>query len=383
MPAHAAAPENPGNFEIKADGYYGTFRFDFGGDVPIAGSVPDLEGNATVGMVQNEVNSEGIEGQDGDVYSRSIGSLIDASAMDTEIPTHFYAAEQVALPEKADPDTVGVHDLGVPGIGNLRGISSEVKANWNDDVLGHGSQGGVLTELYSGVGQLDLVDAGEVGQLSGILSSMAPVDLPVGDGPLFSMGEGQLLQESGVFGKEDGSQGAYLEVSGRFSDLNLLGGAENGGITVGLAAASDTEEPNAWGRLEATGEPGGASFDYELPALELQVGGQEGVEIEPGFDETFEVLPGVSVNINFADYRDDDIEVADDGTYVAASGGGLSARLIFSLPVPVAGDIELGHAEMGILSFPEASVEVPQGGLYADGGDDEDDDDHEVLGVTN
>lgn len=378
VPAQADEPEDPGTFEINADGYYGTVRFDFGGDIPLAGSVPNLQGNATLGMVQSQVDSTGLEERGENVYSRAIGSLVGASALDVELPVHVYAAEQMALPEEADTETVGVQDLQVPGIGNLRGISAEVKANWNDEVLGHGSAGGELTTLYSGVGQVDLVDLDELNVLDGLFGSLVPIDLPVAGGPLFSVGAGQLLQESGVFGKEDGTQGAYVEVSGRFGDVNLLGGAANGGITVGLAAASDSEEPNAWGRLEATGEPGGATFDYDLPALELYVGDDEqGIEIEPGFDQTFEIAPGVDVNLNFADYRDN-TELAEDGTYAAASGGGLSARVTISVPVPLAGEVEIGSAEIGILSFPEVSVEVPNGGLYAEPADDN----RRILDVT-
>ncbi|NDL60463.1 hypothetical protein F7O44_25630 [Phytoactinopolyspora sp. XMNu-373] len=375
LPAHADEVDGAGDFKITADGYYGSIRLDFSGGVPMVGEIPDVKGDVTVGVVQNDVDSTGLDAHGEGVYSRSFGSLVGADLLGVDLPLDLYAVEQVALPEEAEPDTYGIHDLTIPLAGNLRAISGEAKANWNADVLGHGSDGGVLTSLYSGVGQLDLVDLGELGLLDGVLGSMVPLDLPVGNGPLISTGDGQLLQETGVFGKADGSQGAYVEVSGRFADLNLLGGAANGGATIGLAAASDTEEPNAWGRLEATGEPGGATFEYELPALELWVGDEEtGVAIEPGFDQTIEITPGVKANINFADYRTDDTELAEDGTYAAASGGGLSVRLTVAVPAPIVGEVELGSAEVGILSFPEVSVEVPQGGLYADGDEDDDND---------
>ncbi|WP_129665503.1 hypothetical protein [Phytoactinopolyspora endophytica] len=362
LPANAAEPEDPGDFKITADGYYGTARFDFGGDVPLVGEAAELQGDLTIGDIENEVDSAGLEDQAEGTYSRSFGSLVSANLLGVDLPVDLYAVEQVALPEEEEADTYGVHELEVPLAGELSAISGEAKANWNDEVLGHGSEGGVLTELYSGAGQVDLVDFEELGLVGGLV----PVDLPITDGPLFSIGAGQLLQETGVFGKEDGSQGAYVEVSGRFGDVNLLGGAANGGVTIGLAASSDAETPNAYGYLEATGEPGGASFEYDLPALEMWVGDEEtGIEIEPGFDETVEVLPGVSLNVNFAEYRDDDIELSEDGTRAAASGGGLSLRLDVAVPAPVVGEVELGSAEVGLLSFPEVSVEVPQGGLYA------------------
>lgn len=376
LPAHAAVPDGPGEFRITADGYYATARLDLGGDLPLVGSLPSLQGDLTVGVIQNEVDSTGLEGQEEGTYARSFGSLVGASLLNVDLPLDLYAVEQVALPEGPEADTYGIHELSVPLAGELSAISGEAKANWNDEVLSKGSPGGVLTSLYSGVGQLDLVDLGELGALPGPLGSLLPVGLPIGDGPLVSTGDGQLLQETGVFGKEDGSQGAYVEVSGRFADLNLLGGAANGGATIGLAPASDTKTPNAWGRLEVTGEPGGATFDYELPALELQIGDQPGIKIEPGFDKTVEIVPGVKANINFADYRTDDTVLAEDGTYAAASGGGLSLKLTVAQPVPMLGEVELGTAEVGILSFPEVSVEVPQGGLYA--ADDGDDDDFEL-----
>ncbi|WP_166347529.1 hypothetical protein [Phytoactinopolyspora limicola] len=370
LPAHAAEPDHPGEFKITTDGYYGSVRLDFAGGVPLVGAIPDVKGDLTVGVVRNDVDSAGLAGEADDVYSRSFGSLVGADLLGVDLPLDLYAVKQVALPEEAEPNTYGIHDLRIPLAGNLRAISGEAKANWNDDVLGHGQPGGVLTSLYSGVGQLDLVDFGDLGLLDGMFASMVPVELPVASGPLISTGDGQLLQETGVFGKADGSQGAYVEVSGRFADLNLAGGAANGGVTIGFAAASDTETPNAWGRLEVTGEPGGASFDYELPALELWVGDEEqGIAIEPGFDQTFEVLPGVSVNVNFADYRTDDTVLAEDGTFAAASGGGLAVRVDVSVPAPLVGEVDLGTAEIGLLSFPEVSVEVPAGGLYADGDD--------------
>lgn len=375
LPAQAAEPDDPGEFRITADGYYGSARLDFGGSVPLVGDIPDLQGDLTVGVIQNDVDSAGLEGEEPGTYSRSFGSLVGASLLNVDLPVDLYAVEQVALPEEAESDTYGIHDLSVPLAGSLSAISGEAKANWNDEVLGQGSAGGVLTSLYSGVGQLDLVELGELGALGGPLAGLLPIDLPIANGPLISTGDGQLLQETGVFGKEDGSQGAYVEVSGRFADLNILGGAANGGATIGLAAASDTETPNAWGRLEATGEPGGATFDYKLPALELWVGDAEtGIAIEPGFDKTVELVPGVKANINFAEYRNDDTVLAEGGTYAAASGGGLAIKLSVAQPVPMLGEVEIGSAEVGILSFPEVSVEVPQGGLYAaDDGDDDDD----------
>ncbi|NEE00361.1 hypothetical protein [Phytoactinopolyspora halotolerans] len=362
VPAHAAEPEDPGQLKITTDGYYGSVRFDFPGDVPFVGDAAKLQGDLTVGAIENEVDSNGLQGQPEGTYSRSFGTLVGANLLGVDLPVDLYAVEQTALPEEDEPDTYGLHELEVPLAGTLSAISGEAKANWNDEVLGHGSSGGVLTELYSGVGQMDLADFDDLGLVGGLV----PVELPVGNGPLVSVGAGQLLQETGVFGKEDGSQGAYVEVSGRFGDVNVLGGAANGGVTIGFAASSDTETPNAFGRLEVTGEAGGASFDYDLPALEMWVGDEEtGVEIEPGFDETIEVAPGVSLNVNFAEYRDDDIELAEDGTSAAASGGGLALRLDVAVPAPVVGEVELGSAEIGLLSFPEVSVEVPQGGLYA------------------
>ncbi|NED94583.1 hypothetical protein G1H11_04580 [Phytoactinopolyspora alkaliphila] len=375
VPAGAVDVEPAGDLEVSADGYYGSVRFDFGGGLPLLGEVAELKGDLTVGAIQNNVDSGGLEGYDEGVYTRSFGSLVAANVAGVDLPVDLYAVEQVALPEEAEADTYGIHELEVPLAGSLSAISGEAKANWNDETYGHGSPGGVLTSLYSGVGQVDLVDLTELGLLDGMLGNLLPVDLPIANGPLISVGAGQLLQESGVFGKEDGTQGAYAEVSGRFADLNLLGGAANGGVTLGLAAASDTETPNAYGRLEVTGEPGGASFDYDLPALELWIGDEEtGIAVEPGFDQTFDILPGVSLNINFADYRNDDTELAEDGTYAAASGGGLSARLTVAVPVPLLGEIEVGTAEIGLLSFPEISVEVPEGGLHADGAQDDEDD---------
>ncbi|PSK97531.1 hypothetical protein CLV30_12223 [Haloactinopolyspora alba] len=358
LQAHAAesddATAGSDDFRIVADGYYATAEVTTGGDVPLP--VPDVDANVTVGQIESEANSAGIEGEDEGVYTRAFGTIANVGGMGTDFDVP-YLVEQVALPEKDDTATYGVHDLQIPVVGGLDAISGEVKANWNNDLVTEGSEGGVLTSLYSGVGQLDLLDPSQLGPVTHLL----PNALPLGE-PAVSVGAGQLEQETGTFAKDDGTLGGYAEVRGRFGDVSILGGAANGGISVGFAGSDDGDTPNAWGRLEATGEPGGASFDYELPALELQVGDKEVVDVEPGFDQTFEVN-GVSVNLNFADYRDQDTVLAEDGTVASASGGGLSLRVTLSAPVPVVGDVEIGSAEIGLLSFPELSVEVPQGGI--------------------
>ena len=356
MPAQAASPDEGGDFRIVADGYYATARIDVASDLPVPLPVPEVSGSLTAGLIESEVNSQGIEEQPEGTYSRAFASLLTAEGLDIELDAP-YTAEQIAPPEETEPATVGLDGLEVPIVGNLDAISAEAKANWDSAMS---SDGGVLTSLYSGVGQVDLVKIGDLGPITDLL----PVELPLSD-PLVSVGAGQLLQETGTFPKDDGSLGAYAQVSGRFGDVNVLGGAANGGVSVGIAGSDDGETPNAFGRLEATGEPGGATFDYELPALELQVGDQEVIDIEPGFDETFEVLDALELNVNFAEYRDDDTVLAEDGTQAAASGGGLALRLSLSAPLPLVGDVELTTAEVGLLSFPEVSVEVPEGGIQA------------------
>lgn len=353
----AAGPDQrSGEFRIAADGYYATAQVRTGAEAPLPVEVPALDAHVTVGQIESEANSAGIEGEDDGVFSRAFGTIasIGGAGAEFDVP---YLVEQVALPEEAETATYGLHGLEVPIVGDLDAISGEVKANWNPDLITQGAPGGVLTSLYSGVGEVDLVDVADLGAVSELL----PIELPVGS-PLVTVGAGQLLQETGTFPKDDGSLGGYVEVSGRFADLSILGGAAEGGISLGLAGSDDGETPNAWGRLEATGEPGGATFDYELPALELHVGDDEVIDVEPGFDQTFD-LGGLSVNLNFADYRDDDTVLAEDGTVASASGGGLAVRVTLSVPVPVVGDVEVASAEVGLLSFPELSVEVPQGGI--------------------
>ncbi|TDD95336.1 hypothetical protein [Jiangella asiatica] len=346
-----------GDFRIAADGYYATAQVTTGVQTPLLPiEVPAVDAHVTVGQIESEANSAGIEGEDEGVHSRAFGTIasIGGAGAEFDVP---YMVEQVALPEEAETASYGLHGLEVPIVGNLDAISGEVKANWNNDLITEGAAGGVLTSLYSGVGEIDLLDVSDLGPVSELL----PIELPVGS-PLVTVGAGQLLQETGTFSKDDGTLGAYAEVSGRFGDLSILGGAASGGISLGLAGSDDGETPNSWGRLEATGEPGGATFDYDLPALELHVADDEVIDVEPGFDETFE-LGGVSVNLNFADYRDDDTVLAEDGTVASASGGGLALRVTLSVPLPVVGEVEVGSAEIGLLSFPELSVEVPQGGI--------------------
>ncbi|WP_026874604.1 hypothetical protein [Jiangella gansuensis] len=345
-----------GDFRIAADGYYATARVATAGNALIPVPVPEVDAHVTVGQIESEANSAGIEGEDEGVHSRAFGTIASVGGAGAEFDVP-YLVEQVALPEEAESASYGVHDVEVPIVGTLSAISGEVKANWNNDLVTEGAPGGVLTSLYSGVGQVDLLHVDDLGPVTELL----PIELPAGS-PLMTVGAGQLLQETGTFPKDDGTLGAYAEVSGRFADLSILGGAAEGGISLGFAGADDGDTPNAWGRLEATGEPGGASFDYELPALELHVADEEVIDVEPGFDETID-LGGVSVNLNFADYREDDTVIAEDGTAAAASGGGLSVRITLSVEVPVVGEVEIGSAEVGLLSFPELSVEVPEGGI--------------------
>lgn len=352
----AGTAEPTGEFRIAADGYYATAQVKTGADAPLPVEVPALDAHVTVGQIESEANSAGVEGEDEGVFSRAFGTIasIGGAGAEFDVP---YLVEQIALPEEEETATYGLQGLEVPILGNLDAISGEVKANWNPDLITKGAPGGVLTSLYSGIGEVDLVDVADLGAVADLL----PVELPA-DGPLVTVGAGQLLQETGTFPKDDGSLGGYVEVSGRFADLSILGGAAAGGISLGFAGSDDGETPNAWGRLEATGEPGGASFDYELPAIELHVGDDAPIHVEPGFDQTFD-LGGIAVNVNFADYRGDDTVLAEDGTLASASGGGLAVRVTLSAEVPVIGAVEVASAEVGLLSFPELSVEVPQGGI--------------------
>lgn len=359
--AQAAEPSDVAasdDFQITADGYYATARVEVADNLPLPLPLPlpKTDASLTVGQIESEANSAGIEGEDEGVHSRAFGTIasVEGAGADFDVP---YMVEQVALPEEDETATYGFHDVEVPIVGSLDAISGEVKANWNNDLITQDAEGGTLTSLYSGVGQLDVLDATALGPVSSLL----PIDSLPG-GHVISIGAGQLEQETGTFANGDGTLGGYAEVRGRFGDVSILGGAENGGISLGFAGSDDGDEPNSWGRLEATGEPGGASFDYELPAIELHVGDDEVIDVEPGFDQTFDIN-GVAVNLNFADYRDDDTVLAEDGTVAAASGGGLALKVTMSAPLPMVGDVEVASAEIGLLSFPELSVEVPQGGI--------------------
>lgn len=354
-PAHATTPdEGESDFAITVDGYYATATLTPAEDLPIPIELPNLSGSLTIGDLQSDANSAGVPEQPAGVNSRAYGSLITAEIAGVELDPIEYSVEQVAPPEEAEPARKETVDLDLAGLATVEAIYGEAKANW-DSALG--AEGGVLTSLATGVGQVDVVGLDALGPIADLL----PVELPV-DGALLSVGAGQLNQETGTFANEDGTLGAYAEVSGRFGDINLLGGAENGGVSVGLAGSDDGTEPNSWGRLEATGQPGGATFDYELPALELQVADQEVVHLEPGVDQTIDLL-GASLNVNVAEYREEDTVLAEDGTAAAASGGGAAVRLTLSVPVPLVGDVEVLTAEVGLLSFPEVSVTVPTGGI--------------------
>jgi hypothetical protein len=150
-PANAIDFEHSRDLEVTADGYYGTVRFDFGGGLPLVGEVAELKGDLTIGAIQNDVDSGGLEGHGEGVYSRSFGSLVASNIAGVDLPVDLYAVEQVALPEEAEPDTYGIHELAVPLAGSLSAISGEAKANWNDETYAHGSPGVILSSLHGSI----------------------------------------------------------------------------------------------------------------------------------------------------------------------------------------------------------------------------------------
>lgn len=353
-PAQAVSPEAEGDLRIAIDGYYAAAQIEVADDLPLPIELPAINGSVIVGQLASDADSAGVEDQPEGVNSRAFGSLVTADLAGVELDPIDYSVEQVAPPEAAESERKEIVDLDLAGIATADAIYGEAKANW-DSALD--ADGGVLTDLATGVGQVDLVGLDALGAIADLL----PIPLPI-DGSLLAVGAGQLNQQSGTFVNDDGTLGAYAEVSGRFGDVSLLGGSENGGISIGLAGSDDGTEPNSYGRLQATGQPGGASFEYELPALELAVAGEDVVRLEPGVDQTVELL-GASLNINVADYREDDTVLEEDGTAAAASGGGAALRLSVGVPIPLVGDVEVLAAEIGLLSFPEISVEVPAGGI--------------------
>ncbi|WP_165368360.1 hypothetical protein, partial [Phytoactinopolyspora endophytica] len=205
----------------------------------------DLGVQADVGMIDSRVNSQGVEGAAEDVYSRAQTSLAEVSVLGNELDLP-YAAEQTALPQSDEWETTPL-EIDGSDIFDARVFSGRVKANWDEEfVVPETSSyaetpGGLTPEMG---GPLAIVD-----------DSAGEVNLGLPGSPLVGVDGLEMQTEQGTIPNGDGTSAAYSQISGSFGGVDILGGADGGGISIGAAPGSGTSNPVLI-RAVATGKEG-------------------------------------------------------------------------------------------------------------------------------
>ncbi|WP_146751948.1 hypothetical protein, partial [Phytoactinopolyspora halophila] len=392
----AAAPpdeEGMGSFNQGATGSYFKVGVSLLGDDSLI-DIEDLNGQVRVGAMDTDVDSDGLPEERGDnVNSYAYAALAQVEGLGIG-PEDFYEAEQSAPPQQDEPEATPGEEVDLGALGSIRLINGMVKANWDDEFIAPGVDGELAWTDASTI-DLSFLD------LENVLDTGGLIDLPF-EGSLASFEGGEIQTTGGTEVKEDGSLAAYSEISGEFAATDFFGGVENGGISIGIVPGGSEEDQTARIRAYANGEPGGARIDGgeegtepQIPLLALYVpcstglpelGDHCGVELNLNASEEINLPsdedPLVSVRATFADTFDE--EVAEDGTSARFSFGGIELDFSVFLPSlledslsgmmptqdlqPTQTELFDGTAQM--MSFDDVWVEVPEGGIYPDDGDE-------------
>lgn len=405
VPASAGAPASTvdgrdmGQWGGYVQGKYGALALDLAGITQAEIGIGEVHGDVNGGGLGTALDKlqwePAVPGVSAGEYARGSVALAELDVLGAT--PNIWNADQRAVPQIPNWENApGIpNGTGVPGVITIGAVTGEVKANWEGDtpvgqwgMLAPG-QDGIQAETRTTAAEASLLDLDQL------------VGLNLGVGPIFGATFAAQTSRVGTIAQPDGSLAAYSEISPSVGGIDLMGGAGNGGISIGaggtigpdgtfeLTGSTDSTRI----RAIANGKPGGADIDGgvagsepALPAFELLAGASLANSIIPGSGTNCPTVsgrpdicrialqPGVSLtldlgniwgSITFADIQSGSERVDANGQFSELKFGGLTLDLGVGIP----GILGLPRTELGTFTGGIApislGVQVPEGGIYA------------------
>jgi hypothetical protein len=369
--AHAAADQS---YYADVEGQYATIEGTIG-----SAFLGDLfSGQVTIGELEAALDSKGVDklnkfAAPSGTLSGARGDLVTVGAGPIKLQADHV---QATAPVTSGPATRTYVPLSLRPFIDAGVIHGEASAVWGHSVFGRAAASKPVSTVNGDSGYLDFLDLG--GQLGGF-KNLLPDLL---QHPVVSLETLRAHVQTGTVRNADGTHGLSAGGIGGLAAIQILGGASNGGITLGLFNA-DTggEKDTAGSRVWATGKPGGSGCSYVVPdTLQAAIG-------SPANKVALPLSTGQRINLpaglGYLDVRftgQSHCETSADGTYAHATGAGVGLSFHLTLPgVTGLPGADLGSFTLTLPDMDHATVKVPKGGIPpsdgpGDGGDDGGDD---------
>ncbi|MCX6395144.1 MAG: hypothetical protein NTV23_01510 [Propionibacteriales bacterium] len=349
-----------GEFYAEVEGQYATIEGSIGGDVFGAGKKANLlSGRLSLGELDSAVRSAGVRTLNGfavpdGTKSGSRGDLVVGALAGHQLSKKYV---QSTAPVPSGPASATLLPVSLAPIVSGSLIKGETMARW-EGAFTRLAPGQVLTEAVGDTASLDILDLSS--KLGGLKDTLPKL---LGH-PVVSVQTLRVHTQAGTSRNPDGTHGLTASGTGGLAALQIFGGADNGGVTLGLAnhdtgSAKDTAGSRVW----ATGKQGGAGCSYVVPDL-LNVAFKDKRFSLPISQGKRIELPG---GLGYLDARflgQSHCESSPDGTYARATGAGIGLSLHLTLPaLPGKPAVEIGSFTVTLPDIDHATVKVPVGGI--------------------
>lgn len=316
-----------------------------------------FSGKLQLGPLEATVNSQGLTDLNGEAAPAGAKS---GARGDLAIPG--LAGFQLSLdhvqstaPAASGPATKTYLALPASPIVDAGLIHGDSSAIWGNAVFGAAAPSKVISTANGDTSYVDLLD---LSKLAGSAAALLPAQLRH---PLVQLETIRVHTQTGSLHNSDGTHGLTAGGVGGLASLQILGGAANGGLTVGLfnhdtGAAKDTAGTRVW----ATGKPGGAGCSYTIPdSIKIAVGTST-VSLPISAANRFPIPGGLGyLDAEFVGMAS--CQKAADGTSATATGAGLGVHLHLTVPGTGAELADFMVSIPGDLKV--ATVKVPAGGI--------------------
>lgn len=351
--AHAATSDE---YYAQADGQYATIEGRIAGG--IVGNL--FSGQLTLGEVEARLSSEGVDKLNGfkvpdGTKSGARGDLATGGVAGFKLWTDHVKS---TAPVESGPASTRYLPIPLGPILHGGVINADSKAKW-DGLFKSAAPTQVASEVVGDTANLDFLNLGD---LLGDFSALLPKQLQK---PVVSLNTVRVKMQTGTVRNADGTHGLTAGGTGGLAQVQILGGAANGGITLGLVNNDEGgEKDTAGSRVWATGKPGGAGCSYEIPDLiKVKVGSAAEVSLPLSVGSRIPFPFG----LGYLDFRllgQSHCESSADGTFAQATGAGVGLKLHLQLPAVTGMQAtELGSFTLTLPDMNAAEVKVPKGGI--------------------
>ncbi|MCW2497704.1 MAG: hypothetical protein JWQ77_3628 [Jatrophihabitans sp.] len=354
--ATAAVTASAGSASAATNNYSANINGQWAG---IAGSIGGgilgklVSANLVAGEVDISANSTGLKQVNGAALPAGVKSAARADLLTGGISI---ANIKTINTEATAPVTVAHKNVELVGwhaspLIDASALAVNSAAAWGNSVTGAGKTGTVAS-VNGHIANISLLN---LGSLLGAFKSLLPTQLQY---PVVSLSTTDLRGQIKSTLNHDGTHGLVATGAGGLGDVQILGGAAHGGITLGLFSSDNGTKYVANAKVWATGKPGGAGCSYTPPKwIEVGIGNNTiGLPITLGGRITLPAKLGY-LEANFTGI--DHCSAAANGTSASVDGAGVGLRLHLQLPT----GLDLADLVVSLPDLNNATVNVPVGGI--------------------